>query len=704
MKNVPSLEPFIGLPRLVAVGLLLLISTLPPVAVLTLGWQGLKQTLAAEIEAQSTIATRTIGRNPGVWMFTSERLEYALRDLHQPERRLTLMAKNGAVLVRFGDTPSWPALTLSRAVYEFDDEVGRLELAASLRPVLVKTAATGVLTLLLALALTALLYRRVLRTMRLAALRLDESEKRYRLLFEQARDGIVLIDPASQRFVDFNSTACAQSGYSREEFAALKLPDIILTETPAEIAQRMASVRQQGWADFESQHRRKDGSSLPVQVIVQAIEINGKPLLHATFRDINARKQAEEKLREREEILNAIFSQASDVIELVDAETLRFVEFNQAGPKLLGYTHEEYAQLRVPDIQTGISGDEIRAFNARMESGEPVQLESHHRCKGGTVIDVELNLRTLALRGHKYIIAIWRDISERKRNEQKIQELNAHLEQRVEERTAELRETEEALKRLNETLAQQVRDNVEELREKDHLLIQQTRLTAMGEMVHNIAHQWRQPLNALGLIFQNLTLDFSDGLLDKDDVEAQSAKAMELIHGMSQTIDDFRDFFRPDIRASEFDIAQAVKDALAITEATLASHHIAFDATLQPGLTVTGHTNQFAQAVLNLIANAKDALIERGIRDGRISVRLEERDGKALLTIEDNAMGIAEELLPKIFDPYFTTKAKGNGIGLYMTKIIIEHQLNGDMAVTNTGSGARFVITIPLRQATDNPG
>jgi len=572
MKSAPSLGPFIGLPRLVALALLLLISTLPPAAVLTLGWQGLEQTLATEVEAQSTIATRTIGRNPGIWMLTPERLEFALRDLHQPERRLTLTDKNTTVLVRFGDIPPWPTLTLAREVYEFDDAVGRLELAGSLRPVLVKTAATGVLTLLLALAVTVPLYQRVLRTMRLAALRLDESEKRYRLLFEQARDGIVLIDPATQSFVDFNSTACAQLGYSREEFATLSIADIVLAETPTGITQCMALLHQQGWADFEARQQRKDRSDLPVHIIVQAIELNGKPLLHATFRDI----------------------------------------------------------------------------------------------------------------------------SERKRIELEIQDLNTHLEQRVEERTAELREAEEALKRLNETLARQVRDQVAELRQKDHLLIQQTRLAAMGEMMHNIAHQWRQPLNALGLILQNLTMDFNDGLLGKEDMKTQSAKAMRLIHGMSQTIDDFRDFFRPDNQACEFEIAQAVMNALAITGATLTSHHIALDLSLQPGLTVTGHINQFAQAVLNLVANAKDALIERGIRDGRISVRLEERDGKALLTIEDNAGGIAEELLPKIFDPYFTTKVQGSGIGLYMAKTIVERNLDGNLAATNAGSGARFVIAIPL--------
>lgn len=101
---------------MVALGLLLLITVLPPAAVLILGWQGLQQTLESEVNTQATIATRTIGRNPGVWMFTPERLEFVLRDLHQPQRRLTLADKNGAVLVRFGDIPAWPTLTLAREI------------------------------------------------------------------------------------------------------------------------------------------------------------------------------------------------------------------------------------------------------------------------------------------------------------------------------------------------------------------------------------------------------------------------------------------------------------------------------------------------------------------------------------------------------------------------------------------------------------
>jgi PAS domain S-box-containing protein len=260
----------------------------------------------------------------------------------------------------------------------------------------------------------------------------------------------------------------------------------------------------------------------------------------------------------------------------------------------------------------------------------------------------------------------------------------------------ERKQLETALKKLNQELGQRVEREVAENREKDHILIQQSRLAAMGEMVHNIAHQWRQPLNALSLIMANIRDDFAYRTLTEESLGNDVRKGQKLLQGMSTTIDDFRDFFRPDQEPGPFEVGLAADDALSIMEATLKNNNIEVSKNLAPGLMARGYSNQFAQVVLNILANAKEAILQHQVRPGRISIDASRRDGWAVLSIQDNALGIPAEILPKIFDPYFTTKESGSGIGLYMSKMIVEHNLKGRISAANQGPGACFEILVPL--------
>lgn len=260
----------------------------------------------------------------------------------------------------------------------------------------------------------------------------------------------------------------------------------------------------------------------------------------------------------------------------------------------------------------------------------------------------------------------------------------------------ERKKAEDALKQLNETLEQRVSAEVAANRDKDHMLIQQSRLAAMGEMVHNIAHQWRQPLNSLGLLISNVLDDFKFHTLTQETLEQDVVSARRLIERMSTTIDDFRDFFRSDREKSSFDVAVAVLEATFIVEASLKSNHIELVIDAPPGLIASGFPSQYGQAVLNLLVNAKEAIREKKGADGRIQVTLKQEDGNAVLRVEDNGGGIAQEALPRLFDPYFTTKDSGTGIGLYMTKMIIERNMAGTINTENVEKGACFILTIPL--------
>ncbi|MGD9787635.1 MAG: sensor histidine kinase [Sulfuricellaceae bacterium] len=264
-------------------------------------------------------------------------------------------------------------------------------------------------------------------------------------------------------------------------------------------------------------------------------------------------------------------------------------------------------------------------------------------------------------------------------------------------------QAEEDLIVLNNSLEERVREELAKNRQKDLLLIQQSRLAAMGEMVHNIAHQWRQPLNALALVIRNIKDDYEFGELGQESLDHAVNSAQNLLNRMSTTIDDFRDFFRPDQEKKLFNVADAVRQAANIMEASYRNNHISLEMDLPEDLVVDGFPSQYSQAVLNILANAKEIIQARKIDPGLVRVRLEAADGFASLTIEDNAGGIADDVLPKVFDPYFTTKEQGSGIGLYMTKMIIERNMEGHVTAANSASGARFTMAVPLQPAPDKP-
>jgi PAS domain S-box-containing protein len=284
------------------------------------------------------------------------------------------------------------------------------------------------------------------------------------------------------------------------------------------------------------------------------------------------------------------------------------------------------------------------------------------------------------------------DISERKLAEEKLQKLNEELEERVAERTKELAATVEKLK--IETLERV--QAVETLREKERMLIQQSRQAAMGEMIGNIAHQWRQPLNSLGLTIQQLLLYYDMDEFTREFLENSVGKSMELIQHMSQTIDDFRNYFRPDKEKIKFKVQKAINSTLTLIEDSFKSQYIGIELVTTSDPVIHGYRNEFAQVVLNILNNAKDVLKERQIQDPKVWLTIGSENGSAVVTIADNAGGIPEEIMGKVFDPYFTTKGPqtGTGVGLFMSKTIIEKNMNGRLTVRNTADGAEFRIEV----------
>jgi PAS domain S-box-containing protein len=236
-----------------------------------------------------------------------------------------------------------------------------------------------------------------------------------------------------------------------------------------------------------------------------------------------------------------------------------------------------------------------------------------------------------------------------------------------------------------------------EIKEQQAILAQQTRLAAMGEMIGNIAHQWRQPINALGLIIQDLEGAYRFGELNQDYIDSISTKAMDQIQYMSNTIDDFRNFFNPDKDKKRFSLNESIENAKKIIRQGIHNSTIECTVSISRDIFIHGYKNEFSQVIFNLISNAKDALLENQPLRPWIRITVTSKEDKAVITVSDNAGGIDPDILPRIFYPYFTTKeeGKGSGIGLYMAKKIIEDHMGGTLQAKNTKDGVKFSIVLP---------
>jgi len=259
-----------------------------------------------------------------------------------------------------------------------------------------------------------------------------------------------------------------------------------------------------------------------------------------------------------------------------------------------------------------------------------------------------------------------------------------------------LKESEQNYRQLSEALERRVRETVDELRQKDKMLILQGRQAVMGEMLSNIAHQWRQPLNMLALLVQDLQLTHKRSGLSEGYIDQAVRRTMETVQQMSRTIDDFRYFFKPDKEKLEFRIREPLEKSLALLEGSFRIHGIRTEVDQAGDPVITGFLGEFVQVLLNILINARDALVASRTEKPLIRIRLFNEGGKTVVTVADNAGGIPEQIRDKIFEPYFTTKGpeQGTGIGLFMCKTIIEKSMNGKLTAQNTGGGAEFRIEV----------
>lgn len=285
-----------------------------------------------------------------------------------------------------------------------------------------------------------------------------------------------------------------------------------------------------------------------------------------------------------------------------------------------------------------------------------------------------------------------REMDERRRTEEELRKAKDELEVRVRERTEELSR---ALAELYFEAAERLQA-VDELREKELLLLQQSRLAAMGEMLVNISHQWRQPLNVLGILLQELNRRYHSGNFTAEFLEARVTRGKQIISHMSQTIDDFRNFLSPDKVKIQFNVKEVVETTLSMVRDSFTEMLVEVRITAADNIVIEGYRNEYAQAVMNILINARDVFRERKVANPQLAITISGHKGRSRVTIADNAGGIASDVINRVFDPYFTTKPpdKGTGIGLFMSKMIIERNMGGRLSVRNINEGAEFMIEV----------
>ncbi len=319
----------------------------------------------------------------------------------------------------------------------------------------------------------------------------------------------------------------------------------------------------------------------------------------------------------------------------------------------------------------------------------------------GEIVHFNIDAVEATLNDGSYLIIVsFNDISGEVIAHEKLQHLNDNLEKIVDDKTKQLQE-------LNDNLEQKVIFEVQKNRKKDQQMIQQSRFAALGEMIGNIAHQWRQPLSAINSTASAMKVQLQLQIAENQDIDKSYDKIMEYVGFLNQTIEDFREFFRENKESSMFNPNEIMTKTLSITSASYKDNLVEVATDFDEDLNlVCGLPNELSQVFLNILNNAKDALNQNNIADKHVLVRSYNIGKYACMEIYDNGTGIPEEIINKIFDPYFTTKhqSQGTGIGLYMSKEIIEKHMNGKLEVQNAHkdfngieySGAMFRVKLPV--------
>ncbi len=382
-----------------------------------------------------------------------------------------------------------------------------------------------------------------------------------------------------------------------------------------------------------------------------------------------------------ESMYAGIINTTTEGFWLLDSE-LNITDVNFSLCRMLGYKRDELIGKKPFDF---IDAKDLEHCQSQAESINNISSRSYEivfKTKKNALLPALVNATSMHDQDDKLVtFAFITDISKQKQVED------------------EFRSNQKSIEKLNNSLEIRIKEEVEKNRQKDHMMYQQSRLASMGEMIGNIAHQWRQPLNIMALVMQDIYISQQLGNLTPTKIEDSYEKSNNLLQYMSQTIDDFRNFFKhTEEEDEEFSIKDAVESVHGLVSTSLSYNNIECDINVMQDSRVSGSLNEFKQVLINLINNAQEAIQTKKGSDKQIIISIYQEDQKAYIRFNDDGGGMDKDVIQKVFDPYFTTKnqTQGTGLGLYMSKQIIENSMCGSLTAKNVDKGAEFTIALPM--------
>ncbi|MBF0590610.1 MAG: PAS domain S-box protein [Nitrospirae bacterium] len=508
-----------------------------------------------------------------------------------------------------------------------------------------------------------------------AEVELLEREQQLHAVFDFSTIGIA-ITSVEKGWIDVNHRLCEMLGYSKEELTKMTWVKITHREDIESDLVLFNQVLKGDMDGYELEKRfvRKDGSILYTKLWVNCRRNEDRSVKYfvTLLEDISERKAMEKVLQESEEKYRLLFMYENDAIFLSDAETFEYIDANDAWSNLYGYSKEEMIG-RNTMIVTAEPERTLQAVETARATGSARVNRRLHKKKDGTIFTVAISLSTFTYKGRKMLCIISRDITEQIRIEEELRELTVDLRKRVSE-------------------------EVEKNREKDQLMYEQSRHIAMGELLVNIAHQWRQPLTVIGLLAQDIKEAYLQRELNDEYLNENIKAIMNELMGLSDTIDKFRNYYMNTSQKTQCRLSEEINNALSLIKGAFKLQGVIIYREFDEELTANLLTNEFSQVILNILTNIKDVFEDRGITNGTIKIKTyrDLDNGKIVITIMDNGGGVSKDIISKIFDPYFTTKHKsrGTGLGLYIARIIIEKGMKGSITVRNIGQWCEFRIEI----------